>query len=97
MGFCCVTSVVHVLIVEFCDNQQISNLSSSLCQNAAFTRCRSENGYRPEQIHVLLAEPTSMYVAWKISADAQIKFLAAEALHGVGGLVLCCTRKPFCQ
>ena len=38
------------------DYQCISNSPSSLCQNAAFTRCRSENGYRPEQIHLLLAE-----------------------------------------
>ena len=51
-----VISAVHVLLVEFCDNQCISNSSSSLCQNTAFTRCRSENGYRPEQIYLLLAE-----------------------------------------
>ena len=67
------------------DNQCISNSPSSLCQNAAFTRCRSEKGYRPEQIHLLLAEPIGMRVAWKTSADAQIKFLAAETLHGVHG------------
>ena len=87
MGFYSVISAMHVLLVEFRDNQCISNSSSSLCQNTAFTRCRSENGYRPEQIHVFLAEPISMHVAWKISALAQIKFLAAEALHRVGGLV----------
>ena len=63
----------------------ISVSSSSLCQNAAF-RCRSENGYRLEQIHVLLAKPISMHVE-EISAVAQIKFLAAEALHRVSGLV----------
>ena len=70
------------------DNQCISNSPSSLCQNAAFTRCRSENGYRPEQIHLSLAEPIGMRVAWKTSADAQIKFLAAEALHGAHRLAL---------
>ena len=70
------------------DNQCISNSPSSLCQNAAFTRCRSENGYRPEQIHLSLVEPIGMRVAWKTSADAQIKFLAAEALHGVHRLAL---------
>ena len=49
------TAVLSCSILED-DNQCISNSSSSLCQNAAFTRCRSENGYRPEQIHLLLAE-----------------------------------------
>ena len=34
---------------------------------------------------MLLAEPIGMRVAWKTSADAQIKFFAAKALHRVHG------------
>ena len=60
----------------------ISVSSSSLSQNAAFTRCRSVNGYRLEQIHVL-----ARMLLEEINAVAQIKFLAAEAFHRVGGLV----------
>ena len=60
------------------DSQCIS--PSSLCQNAAFTRCRSENGCKPEQINLVRAEPINMRVAWKTSADAQMKFFAAKAL-----------------
>jgi hypothetical protein len=53
------------------DSQCISKSPASSCQNASSTSCRSENGYRPEQIHLSLAGPTGMRVAWKTSADAK--------------------------